>query len=85
MYPNKNRIANMDTTKATIIPVNKMAASIPVKLKPNLTNFNALAPNITGIDRKKEYSAAMYREVPSIMAPKIVAPERDVPGIRDKT
>lgn len=85
IYPIKNLIAITETTKATIIPVNKMVISSPVKLKPNLTSFNALAPNMTGIDKKKEYSAAMKREEPSIIAPSIVAPERDVPGIKDNT
>lgn len=75
----------METIKATAIPVNRMTISSLVKLNPNLTNFRALAPNITGIDRKNEYSAATNREVPSIIAPRIVAPEREVPGIKDKT
>ena len=35
-----------------------------------------------GIARKKENSAAMKREAPIRVAPKIVAPERDVPGIK---
>ena len=85
MYLIRNLMARTDTRKATIIPVNKTANSNLVKTKPNFTNFKALAPNITGIDRKKEYSAAILLEVPSIIAPKMVAPERDVPGTNDST
>ena len=51
-----------------------------VKAKPNLTNFNKLAPNITGIAKKKVNSAATVRLTPINKAPTIVAPERDVPG-----
>ena len=40
---------------------------------------------MTGIDKKKEYSAATKQEVPRIIAPIIVAPEREVPGIRAST
>lgn len=85
MYLNKNLIDITETTNATAIPTRRTAASIPVKLKPNLNNLSALAPNITGIERKNEYSAAILLEVPRIIAPRIVAPERDVPGIKDNT
>ena len=70
IYPNKKRIAIMETTKATIIPVNKIPISKAEKSKPNLSNFNTLAPNITGIERKNEYSAAILRDVPSRIAPR---------------
>ena len=40
---------------------------------------------MTGIPKKKENSAAAPLEQPSTMAPKIVDPERDVPGIRDRS
>ena len=46
-----------------------------------MNNFNALAPNITGIARKNVNSAATPRDTPSAKAPTIVAPDRDVPGI----
>ena len=78
-------MAATETKKAVSIPTSKTVISIPLKLKPNLSSFRALAPNITGIDRKKENSAAMWRDAPSRIAPKMVAPERDVPGIRDRT
>ena len=43
--------------------------------------LSRLAAPITGIAAKKENSAALFRGMPSILAPSIVAPERDVPGI----
>ena len=53
--------------------------------KPNpiiyLTIFNKLAPAITGMAIKKENSLATYLEHPQCRPPKIVAPDRDVPGI----
>ena len=42
-------------------------------IRPNLISFNALAPNITGIDKKKENLTAIVLEVPKITAPSIVA------------
>ena len=36
---------------------------------------------MVGIARKKEYSTATCREVPSISEPRIVDAEREVPGI----
>lgn len=83
IYFIKNLIATTDTKNATIIPVNKTTNSKLVKSKPNLISFKALAPNIIGIDKKNEYSAAIFLDVPRMMAPKIVAPERDVPGTND--
>ena len=40
---------------------------------------------MTGIPRKKLNSAAMGRDSPRSMAPRMVAPEREVPGIRART
>ena len=71
--------------KATIIPVNNTVNSKFVNSIPNFANFKTLAPNITGIDKKNEYSAAIFLDVPSIMAPNMVAPEREVPGTKDNT
>ena len=42
--------------------------------------FRRLAPNMTGIPRKKVNSAATVREVPTRIPPIMVEPERDVPG-----
>ena len=80
IYPIKNWITNIETTKATIIPIINKIASWAVKTKPNFTNFNKDAPNITGIAKKKVNSAATILETPKSKAPTIVAPERDVPG-----
>ena len=46
----------------------------------NLAIFNRLAPNITGMARKKVNSAATLLDTPSSRAPTMVAPEREVPG-----
>ena len=42
---------------------------------------NTVAPNMVGMARKKENSAATRRSTPSIMAPMMVAPARETPGI----
>ena len=52
-------MASTDTAKAVAIPTSRMASSVPVKSKPNFTSFKRLAPNMTGIARKKLNSAAM--------------------------
>ena len=46
--------------------------------------FNRLAPNITGMAKKKENSLATVLEQPQYKPPKIVAPDLDVPGIKAK-
>lgn len=61
---------------------------MPVNEPPSLKNepiLRKVTPNITGIDKKNENSAATNRDAPKIIAPKIVAPERDVPGTIDST
>lgn len=88
MYPIKNLIAKIDTKNATTQPTIKSTGSIPVNPPPSTKNFKilrALAPNITGIAKKNVNSAATFLETPINKAPKIVAPERDVPGINDNT
>ena len=75
----------MDTINATTIPTSNNIASSKEKMRPNLNNFNALAPNMTGIARKNVYSVATTRLVPNKIPPKIVEPERDVPGTREST
>ena len=62
------------------MPISKSASSREVNAKPNFTSFNRLAPNITGIARKKVNSAATVLEMPIAIAPSMVAPEREVPG-----
>lgn len=41
-----------------------------------------VAPSMVGIARKKENSAAATRDEPKIMAPRMVAADREVPGTR---
>ena len=64
MYPTRNLIANIDTTNATTIPTSNIVTWNPVNAKPNLTSFNKLAPNITGIAKKNVNSAATSLETP---------------------
>lgn len=74
----------METTKATIEPVNKIMISSDPNVFPlakNLKIFKKLAPNITGIPKKNENSVATKREAPIKIAPKMVAPEREVPEL----
>ena len=68
--------------KATSMPIRRIIPSIDV-IELCIRNFaplRRLAPNITGTARKKVYSAATVLEIPSISAPTMVAPEREVPG-----
>ena len=74
-------MANSDTTKATTVPINSVIKYSPVNKLAYLISFNPLVPSITGIARKNENSAATGRAQPSKTAPKIVEPEREVPGI----
>ena len=70
---------------AVIIPVTRSPQSVEERAISLVTSFKKLTPNITGIARKNENSAAIPREQPRIIAPSIVEPERDVPGIREST
>ena len=74
MYPTRNLIAHIETTNATNIPTNNTISSNPLITKPNLINLSKLAPNITGIAKKKVNSAATSLETPINNAPNIVAP-----------
>ena len=78
-------MARMETTKETTMPVTRITTSQEVKFSPNFTIFKRLAPNITGIARKKVYSAATVLEAPTRIPPIMVDPEREVPGIKDST
>ena len=83
----KNFMAISETTKETTVPVIKKAISVASKLNPSIKNFNvsrAEAPAITGIARKKENSAAAVLFTPTVDAPRIVEPERDVPGTTER-
>ena len=77
-----------ETTNATKQPTSNKPisiAEIPAPTRKNLRSFKALAPNITGIARKNVNSAATYLDTPKSRPPMIVAPERDVPGIKEST
>ena len=82
-------MAQTDTKNADNIPKIKIKNSVIEKFNPTFNtyfkNLKPLAPNITGIARKNEYSVATFLEAPNALAPIIVAPERDVPGINAKT
>ena len=75
-------MANIETINDTKEPISKISHWKALNWKPVFISFKALAPNMVGIARKKENSAAMKREAPIRVAPIIVAPERDVPGIK---
>ena len=81
----EERFAKIETTNATTIPITRISTSVPVNPKPNFTIFRRLAPNITGIPRKKVNSAATVREVPTRIPPMMVEPDLDVPGITEST
>ena len=56
-----------------------MAISLPVKSKPNFISFNALAPKHNRIDKKMSIHTTTRSS--KNYCPKIVTPEREVPGI----
>ena len=56
----------IDDTNATSIPSPNTASCEAVNASPNLTSFNKLAPNITGIAKKNVNSAATVRLTPNI-------------------
>ena len=81
-------MAKIETTNAVKHPTPSIATSlfvIPTPSWKKSKSLSALAPNITGIARKKVNSAATYLDTPKSNAPIIVAPEREVPGTNDKT
>ena len=84
----RNSITISDTTKETAIPIKSSTSSKGDAVNPariNLSTLSKDAPSITGIARKKENSADAVRDTPVSIPPSIVAPEREVPGISDKT
>src|SRR5699024_11667301 len=80
------RDRNVTGVQTCALPIStaRIINSSGVKLNPKLKSLTKLAPNITGMDMKKENSAAIGRSVPSKIPPTIVEPERDVPGIKNK-
>ena len=84
-YSISARIIRRLTIKLTTQPMASTPISMPVAETPeslNFSHFNALAPSMVGMARKKENSAPAGLATPRAIAPKIVEPERDVPGIR---
>ena len=81
-------IANTETINETKVPTSRTIVSSVLKEFPSaryLTIFKPLAPNITGIPKKNENSVATNLEAPIKIAPRIVAPEREVPGTSAST
>ena len=81
-------MAASETRNAEINPTARTPHSVPLTGVPDRTNLRALmplAPIMVGIAMKKENSAAAARDSPSSMAPRIVEPEREVPGISAST
>ena len=75
---------NKDTAKATKQPMASANISVEVIVLPSRKNMRILyplVPTMVGIARKKVNSAAAVREMQRSNAPKIVMPEREVPGI----
>ena len=72
----------------TIIPISKRTTSVKDALNPSRINFKSLspdAPSMMGIAIKKENSALAVLDTPVSIPPRIVEPERDVPGIKEST
>ena len=71
------------TRKLTTQPTSSTVISVEVAETPesrNFINFRALAPSMVGMARKKENSAPALRLTPKRIAPRMVEPEREVPG-----
>ena len=85
----KNLITARDTKNAVTVPTAIMTTSsqfkVMLSIKKAFAAFKSVAPAITGIARKKENSAAAVLETPINDAPRIVEPEREVPGIKEST
>ena len=50
-----------------------------------LPSLRREAPNIVGIAKKNENSVDTYLDAPNNIAPMIVAPDLEVPGIKEST
>ncbi len=80
-------MATSDTKNDTTIPIISIIISVLVAVKPSIINERSLipeAPIIIGIAIKNENSALTSRDTPHIIPPRVVVPEREAPGIRDK-
>ena len=74
-------MAATDTRNAVTIPITRTVHSEAVNPKPDFKSLRALAPSIMGIARKNENSAEVFLEHPRSVAPIMVEPLLDVPGI----
>ena len=75
-----------ETANETTSPTASKIISLLLAVKPlyrNLAIFNKDAPIITGIAIKKENSALATLDTPKSIPPRMVEPERDVPGINE--
>ena len=84
----KNLITNNETSNATKHPTNKKITSFNTIAFPEIKNLTILsndAPNITGILKKNENSEATSLLHNKSIAPKIVTPLLDVPGIKARS
>ena len=61
------------------IPIPTVCVGIAVSVTSRI--FSATAPSIAGIESRKEYSAAVFAEIPKNSASDIVVPEREMPGV----
>lgn len=73
-----------ETKKAVNVPMQRVRSSVEVNLKPNLRSLIREAPAMVGMPMKKQNSAAVVLSKPNSRAPIIVAPEREVPGTRER-
>ena len=76
---------NIETTNATTDPISNKSISLEAIApadKMYFIPFNKDAPNITGIDKKNENSQATSLLHKSSIAPNIVTPLLEVPGIK---
>ena len=84
-YSIRPRITSRLTRKLTTQPMASMPISGPPKAAPLRKNYKslmALAPSMVGMAIKKLNSAAAGRLAPTRMPPRMVEPDREVPGTR---
>ena len=84
-YSISARMTRRETIKLTTLPTISTAISVPVMPTPVSRNFRPLmaeAPSMVGLAIKKENSLPALRLTPSKIAPRMVEPDREVPGIR---
>lgn len=80
---------NLSTAKSATIkdmtnPMPRACHSTGVMLEMPLWREKTVAPNMVGIARKKENSAAALAERPAARPPMMVEADRDMPGKRER-